>query len=206
MDTNNYILVKRILSKRHRKVDLQTWPVPNIVPNISTPTPNWIQSPRSRTVSWELAGYLPVLERRRMPKSQLEVMSIDWERSQVWPSPRLPSPNEPPDDPPPKDAADEWHFSRSTSWSIRTISHIPVSSLVTWDCRMWARIMLGLSRKAILRSTLLPLWHAPVLLRMCRPSAEGRDWRFLSDATSSFLSFWCYFLLSMVGHGCLPAE
>ncbi len=99
-----------------------------------------------------------------MPKSQLEVMSTDWERSQVWPSPPpLPSPNEPPDEPPPADGADEGHFSRSTSWSIRTISHIPVSSLVTCDCRMWARMMAGLSRKAILSTSPSPLCRSPVL-------------------------------------------
>lgn len=96
---------------------------------------------------------LPVLERRRMPKSQLEVMSIDWERSQAWlsvtqqpPSFRKPDPVDPKLLP---GTRESWHFSRSTSWSISTISHIPVSSLVTWDCRMWARIMAGLSKKAI---------------------------------------------------------
>lgn len=95
----------------------------------------------------------PVLERRRMPKSQLEVMSIDWERSQAWLSVTLLPPSlwEPdPVDPQllPGTRA-SWHFSKSTSWSISTISHIPVSSLVTWDCLMCARIMAGLSKNAI---------------------------------------------------------
>lgn len=88
-----------------------------------------------------------------MPKSQLEVMSMDWERSQAWLSVTLLPPSlwEPdPVDPQllPGTRA-SWHFSKSTSWSISTISHIPVSSLVTWDCLMCARIMAGLSKKAI---------------------------------------------------------
>lgn len=97
---------------------------------------------------------LPVLERRRMPKSQLEVMSMDWERSQEWLSVALlpPSLREPDtvDSLLVPDRRARGHFSRSTSWSISTISHIPVSSLVTWDCLMWARIIVGLSKKAIL--------------------------------------------------------
>lgn len=96
---------------------------------------------------------LPVLERRRMPKSQLEVMSMDWERSQEWLSVALLPPSlRDPDTVDPlllPDRRARGHFSRSTSWSISTISHIPVSSLVTWDCLMWARIIVGLSKKAI---------------------------------------------------------
>lgn len=107
----------------------------------------------AQLTSYSLKMSLPVLERRRMPKSQLEVMSIDWERSQGWlsvtllpPSFRRPDPVDPKLLP---GTRESWHFSRSTSWSISTISHIPVSSLVTWDCLMWARIMAGLSKNAI---------------------------------------------------------
>lgn len=107
----------------------------------------------AQTTSKHLQMGLPVLERRRMPKSQLEVMSMDWERSQVWLSAMVPlsSLREVDSDDPqlPPGTRVSWHFSRSTSWSIKTISHIPVSSLVTWDCLMWAKIIAGLSRKAI---------------------------------------------------------
>lgn len=100
---------------------------------------------------------VPVLERRRMPKSQLEVMSMDWERSQEWPSGAalLPSLEGAGTAALPPlllllpDSKARGHFSRSTSWSISTISHIPVSSLVTWDWRMCARMIVGLSRKAM---------------------------------------------------------
>ncbi|KAG9342220.1 hypothetical protein JZ751_016722 [Albula glossodonta] len=84
---------------------------------------------------------LPVFDRRRIPKSQLDVMSTDWDRSHPWESPPPLSPREPgppPPRPPLPGAELSWQRSRSTSWSISTISHMPVSSLVTWDCRIFS--------------------------------------------------------------------
>jgi len=124
-----------------------------VVPAMPITKRVWADRKPALPTSQSLEMGLPVLERRRIPKSQLEVISIDWERSQAWLSITLlpPSLREPePDDPQLLPGTRvSWHFSRSTSWSISTISHIPVSSLVTWDCLIWARIMAGLSRKAI---------------------------------------------------------
>lgn len=132
-----------------------------------------------------------------MPKSQLEVMSTDWERSQepVSEPESLCGPGS--DCPPPPGATKDRHLSRSTSWSIRTISHIPVSSLVTWDCLMCARMMAGLSRKAILSLTL--------------SQNRGYDlaWKIrISSATasSSLSSVRDYFLLSKLYHVCQPVR
>lgn len=158
---------------------------------------------------------LPVLERRRMPKSQLEVMSIDWERSQGWlsvtllpPSFRRPDPVDPKLLP---GTRESWHFSRSTSWSISTISHIPVSSLVTWDCLMWAKIMAGLSKNAISSVwlsvsfrfgnflTLLPVCQRVPFLFFISLCLRVLQLWLMTREVSPFPSFDDYFFRSKVG-------